>query len=73
MRGSEKKELKYCVVVLDAAGHLRALCDGDPNKLAEFVKNTTAGCAIEIHPGGRTVTLCDSSQELEKLFRVRLK
>jgi hypothetical protein len=73
LRGSERKELKYCVVVLDAAGHLRALCDQDPQKLAEFVKNTRHACAVEIHPDGRTVTLCDSSQELEKLFRVRLR
>jgi hypothetical protein len=73
LRGSEKRELKYCVVVVDAAGYLRVLCDQDPGKLAEFVRNTRAGCAIEIHPDGKTVTLCDSSQELEKLFRVRLR
>ena len=73
LRGSKKEELKYCVVVVDAAGHLRALCDRDPQKLAEFVRNTRAGCAIEVHPDGRTVTLCDTSHELEKLFRVRLR
>lgn len=73
LRGSERKELKYCVVVVDPSGTLRALCDRDPNKLAEFIKNTRHGCAIEIHPDGRTVTLCDSSSELERLFRVRLK
>jgi hypothetical protein len=73
LRGSEKRELKYCVVVIDAAGHLRALCDSDTQKLAEFVKNTRHACAIEIHPDGKTVTLCDASSELEKLFRVKLK
>ena len=73
LRGSEKRELKYCVVVVDAAGHLRALCDTDLRKLAEFVKNTRSGCAIEVHPDGKTVTLCDASSELEKLFRVRLR
>ena len=73
LKGSEKRELKYCVVAVDMAGHLRALCDRDPHKIAEFLKNTRAACAIEIHPDGRAVTLCDASSELEKLFRVRLK
>jgi hypothetical protein len=73
IRGSRKGEIEYCVVAIDMAGHLRALCDRDPHKLAEFLKNTKQACAIERHPDGKTVTLCDASHELEKIFRIRLK
>jgi len=74
-KGSDKKELQYCVFVVDALGYGRVLCDKAENaeKLADFVKSTKGGCVVEIHRDGRTYTVCDSAQELEKLFRVRLK
>ena len=72
-KGSDKKELQYCVFVVDAGGYGRVLCDKDVEKLANFVKGTKGGCVVEIHKDGRTYTVCDSAQELEKLFRVRLK
>jgi len=72
-KGSDKKELQYCVFVVDAGGYGRVLCDKDAEKLANFVKGTKGGCVVEIHKDGRTYTVCDSAQELEKLFRVRLK
>jgi hypothetical protein len=61
--------------VVDAGGYGRVLCDKAENaeRLASFVKNTKGGCAAEIHKDGRTYTICDSAQELEKLFRVKLK
>jgi hypothetical protein len=75
LRGSDKKEVKYCVFVVDAGGYARAMCESAENaaKLADFVKGTKGGCAVEIHKDGKTYTLCDTAQELEKLFRVKLK
>ena len=74
-KGSDKKEVKYCVFVVDAGGYGRVLCESAENveKLASFVKNTRGGCAVEIHKDGKTYTVCDTAQELEKLFKVRLK
>jgi hypothetical protein len=74
-RGSDKKEVTYCVFVVDAGGYARVMCEKGENveKLAAFVRGTRAGCAVEIHKDGKTYTVCDTSQELEKLFRVRLK
>jgi len=74
-KGSEKKEITYCVFVVDAGGYARVLCDKADNaeRLASFVRGTKGGCAVEIHKDGRTYTVCDSAQELEKLFRVKLK
>jgi hypothetical protein len=74
-KGSDKKDIKYCVFAVDAGGYARILCDSAENaeRLASFVRNTRGGCAVEIHKDGRTYTVCDSAQELEKLFRVRLK
>jgi hypothetical protein len=74
-RGSDKKEVTYCVFVVDAAGYARVMCEKAENasKLADFVRGTRAGCAVEVHRDGRTYTVCDTAQELEKLFRVRLK
>jgi len=75
LRGSEKKELKYCVFVVDAGGYARVMCEDAKNaaKLADFVRGTRAGCAVEIHADGRTYTVCDTAHDLEKLFRVKLK
>jgi len=74
-RGSDKKEVKYCVFVVDAGGYARVMCENTENvaKLADFVRGTKGGCAVEIHKDGKTYTVCDTAQELEKLFRVRLK
>ena len=74
-KSSDKKELQYCVFVVDAGGVARVLCDKAENaeRLANFVRGTKGGCAVEIHKDGRTYTVCDTAQELEKLFRVRLK
>ncbi len=75
LRGSDKKEVTYCVFVVDAGGYARVMCESAENaaRLADFVKNTRGGCAVEIHKDGKTYTVCDTAQELEKLFRVRLK
>ena len=75
LRGGSKDEVKYCVFVVDAGGVPRVLCDTAENseKLAEFVKGTRGGCAVEIHKDGKTYSVCDTSQNLEKLFRVKLK
>jgi len=74
-KSGDKKELQYCVFVVDAGGYGRVLCEKAENveKLVSFVRGTRGGCAVEIHKDGRTYTVCDSAQELEKLFRVRLK
>jgi hypothetical protein len=74
-RSSSKDELKYCVFVVDMGGVPRVLCEPAQNaqRLAEFVRGTRGGCAVEIHKDGRTYTVCDTAQELEKLFRVKLK
>jgi len=74
-KSADKSELKYCVFVVDAGGVPRVLCDRAENteRLAEFVKGTRGGCAVEIHKDGKTYTVCDTAQELEKLFRVKLK
>jgi mevalonate pyrophosphate decarboxylase len=75
LKSADKKELTYCVFVVDAGGVPRVLCDKAENaeRLAEFVKGTRGGCAVEIHQNGKTYTVCDASQNLERLFRVKLK
>jgi len=73
LRGKTKEELKYCLVVLDAAGVMRAVCDSDTEKLAELARDTRGACLIEVHPEGRTFTVCDSPANISKLLKIQLK
>jgi len=73
LKGKTKEELKYCLVVLDASGVMRAVCDSDTDKLAELARDTRGACLIEVHPEGKTFTVCDSPSNVYKLLKVQLK
>jgi hypothetical protein len=73
LKGKTKEELKYCLVVLDAAGVMRAVCDSDTDKLAELARDTRGACLIEVHPEGRTFAVCDAPQNIAKLLKIQLK
>ncbi|MFP3252192.1 MAG: hypothetical protein RXO32_10760 [Thermoproteus sp.] len=73
LKGRTKEELKYCLVVVDAAGVMRAVCDTDTNKLAELARDTKGACLIEVHPEGKAFTVCDNPVNISKLLKIQLK